>query len=579
MPYDLLPSSVQTDLNNAALSTVTFPAGDYRLAGTNTPGAGNSFELLLSLTRSNVTVNAAGCTLHYFGEDNVNTGVEIFKIASKTRYDNYNSGRFQLHASGQITSGTTQLTLQESPIGGALYAGEQVIIWAGVNTTDPAEPYAFLKGTVASFNSGTNVVTFASPLAVNVPTYANQAALEAQVDPSLHFKIGMWGAWYGANYSKGYGYDHGIERFTDGVRVSNVVVNDLKIVCHHSNTSATVPRGCNDVSLSAVENVTLNRLQIENVIHSGILAWRSFDVNVNEATYTGDGITRLYFGEGYEYFTAGYAAVAWGGENFRGNNLRVSGNNIAGILTEVTPRNLVIDGFRFDGVFNSARTYASPDQVFGFYGITTNDPIPIVKNATISLRYAGGSGAHYFNGVNCFTNGRFVISDKYLTYYLPHGNPQHLGRVHLSGNQFGPPQTITQEYTIADPGGGNVLFSFPAGLIVSGRIRLKTMGDASALGDPLGGITDAYDTSWRTLGERFTRQVPGAGVVDAYLLYQYITVYFTANGVQNDAVIELELTYHPLLNTATGSKLGLFTGTQTPRVPTSAGSPKIFNKV
>lgn len=583
MPYDPLPASVQQDLDNPALSTVTFPAGDYKIVTTGIAGPNNSYEVAIGLRRSNVTVNAAGCTLHYYGEDNVGSGVSLFSIRSKLKTTTYGQtgSRVESKLYGQITPSTTQLELQETPSGSALSPGEQVLIHAGVNTTDPVEAFMYIPATVSSFNAQTNVVTFTAPLGKTIPVYANTSALQAEVDPSLWFKIDEWGTWNGGNYAKGFGYHHGLERYTDGVFVSNVTINDLTIICHHSSTPATVPLGCFAVEVQSASDVTLNRYTINDVLGNGLQGWRAFNLTTNDAKFTGSGFIKVRIVSGEvttDYLAAGQSIYLWGGDNYAFKNTSVSGNNIAFIASEITPRNVLVDGLNYNATFTNARNYPSGDSCVGFYGIRSDDPKPSMRNAMFSVRHTGGSAPAYFNGVNFLTSGKLTISDNHLSDYWLIGNPTNNGKVSVSGYQFGEKQTIVNEYTVVDPGAGGVSVTLPAGLYVDGRIRMKTVGDALEMYHLFGAFATVTDTTWRSLSW-FFQVSAGGGSMATYLGRQAVGLNFATNGVQNDAIVEVELTYHPLLTTASGSKLSLFTGTSGASVLTSGGSPKIFNKV
>jgi len=540
-----LPNSVYDDWANPAVGTITMPAGDYRLQKTN---VANSSRTLV-LNRSNVTINFAGCTLLVDPAEGANSGFYPVQIASvpvtspvflPASTPDGVASRSISHVTGTIASGTTTLTMDPDEIV-TMQAGEVVLIWAGVTPSDPVEPEAFIPATVQSIDIGTGVITFTAGLGQDITNYGSLAALTAEVESGLQWKIGEWGTWPSyANYSKGYGLDHGLERFVGGM-VHDVILNDLTLELEPISDGLLMPNGMWDVSVVAATDITINNVSIANPHGNTIHIWRSLNVLVDGATFTGAGSSKIWNSSTAE----ACAFTAWGGDGLTFRDVSITGTDIAAFNTEVRSTNIWVDGLDYNVAFTAARTYVSSPTVLGFFSVGAD--VPLITNASLQVTPIGGSLPIYityygdFDGTLAFPGG--------LTDWFNWGsNMEHglLGTVTLDGVTYGPATVNNWTETITS-GPSVELVTVPAGLYTAARIRVTTDGDLRNISDTFGHNywVPATGTAWITVPTNKWFSIgAGAAALTAYLTKGFY-FWMNSNGGAPNAVVEIETTYLP----------------------------------
>lgn len=525
-----LPPSVYDDWANTNLAVVTMPTGVYTLPG----------SAPLVLTRSGVTVNFSNCTLLVNPADKANDGYTPIRATSTTittpTWPGGPGTRYLSHLSGSINPCTCQLTMVE-PV--PLAAGETVLIWAGVTSSDPVEPWAFIPATVA--NVGANgVVTFTGPLGKAVPNYGSLAGVSNVTEVGLQWKIGEWGSWpSGANFSKGFGLDHGLERFVGGM-VHDVVFNDLTM----SNIvvdAAHSPNAMWDVSAVAVQRFTMRNSHITNPHGNTIHLWRTFDALVDGATFSGTGRNKI----NNSLISEAFALTAWGGDRLAYTNIAITGTDMTAFNTELPINSLDVNGLAFDVEFTSARNYPSSPTILNFHA--TNRPR--ITNASLRAITTGGSEHSYYSYEPLDFYGALAFPGTSLTTWFDFGSqkfPALKGTVTLGDVTYGPAAALTSTVTLLH-GAGSRDLTPPEGIYTAGRFRLTTLGSVRAVTDTQGGTYDwtaLTNGQWVVVLPNRWHQIAAGDAALASYMAKAIRFWFNAPSVA-DAVVEFEATVLP----------------------------------
>lgn len=542
-PYPALPQSVYDDWANAALPVVTMPAGDWYVNCKTKP---------LLLARSSVTVNFAGCTLHVDPADGAGDGVYPVQVAgtSKTtpKYPPSPDGvgpatRYLSRLQGAIAAGTTQLTMYPDELVTGLTAGETVLVWAGVTPSDPVECQAFVPMTVLSVAG--NVITFDTPFGVDITDYGSLSGLTAATAPDLQWKVGTWGTYpSSANFSKGYGVDHGLERFVGGM-VHDVTLNDPAVRLEVA-PAASQPNGMWELSAIAVNRLTVRNYSLTNPCNSALHFWRCFDVLLDGYSCTGVGLSTIW---GVALYIEAYAITMWGGNNYRLRNLTVQGQDIGFMNVEVEPSRIHVETLTYDVTFTAARNYASPPSVFGFHSVATP---PRITDASVKTVTTGGLKPSYTTGYTLTFDGRLTfVPDMESTFiwgYQRHANLS--GTVTLGGVRYGPGVVVAESKAIVNAGGAGYRVPLPVGLYTAIRFRLR--GDLSNVQSIVDGFGGHYEPGCLTgawtdvdyFGQWFYVTAGAAGLA-AYLV-KYLHVWPNSAGGTAAATMDLEYTYLPV---------------------------------
>ena len=471
-----LPQSVYDSLANPALPVVNLPEGTFALPKP------------LLVKRSNVTVNFGGCTLGIDPTQSQWLGgcypIQVLSESKKVVFGTSVSGaarRTLSHITGVISPTTTQLTMAPDEIVD-VQPGETVLIWAGVSKFDPVEPYVFLPATVRSVDMSSGIVTFVEPLAWDVPDYGDTTDLKAIVEKSSWDKIGEWGTFYGdSNFSKGFGTDHGMERFTEGM-TGNITLNGitLNLTPVLSEQTNSVPNGAWMLSATAVSNLTINGLSINNPLGSCFHSWRSFGCKVNDVFITGQGLSKLW----NTWYHDAYAFTAWGGRGLECNRTKVIGKDISMFNTEVGAADTVVNDLDYNVEFTSARNAPTSSVVFGFYGSAN---YPVLSNLKIAVKTTGGGKAKYFSYQACRFRGRINFGKLINSLDLAYQRANDWGEdctVIINNREFGPPQTSL--HTARVRAGTPARLVIHKGLYIAGRVRVKTPGGLMWISDTFG---------------------------------------------------------------------------------------------
>lgn len=538
-----LPQSVYDQWADPSVAVINMPAGSYRLRAD--PG-GVGIQALV-LRRSNVTVNFAGCTLLVNPSDTYAAfpvQATSQSVVSPTWPPSPNTGppnRYISHLTGAITTGTTQLTMASNEIV-PVQPGETVLIWAGVTPTDPHEAAGFIPATVAAVNCNTGLITFTAPLGKNIVNYVNAAGLMAVSESSQHSKIGDWGTYpLPSNFSKGYGTDHGMERFTGGM-IGNVTFNNLTMNLDLVTTLANMPSTMWDVSAVAVNGFTLNNASILNPHKIGLHLWRSFNVAVNGYSLTGEGLGKIWNANKFEAVAVGI----WGGEHFDFDNVSIAGSNIVFTITEVGVGDVSVDGLAYDVVFTDARDYAA-STVFNWAALLDSATI---RDVSLEVATASGPGPHiYFSYAPIIQEGYLRFPGASLTAIFDWGYQRSItlnGTVGLGGIEYGPKISVTNQITVVH-GQAVQTLTVPEGVYTAARIKVVAAGDMRSIQDSYG------NTYWATGGtSAFVdvnpgnwKSIPaGAPALAAYMTKQ-LKFWMNNAGSLADGTVTFEYTYLP----------------------------------
>ena len=527
-----LPQSVYDQIADTNIAVINMPHGIYTLPG----------SAPLVLRRSGVVVNFSGCTLLVNPADKANDGFYPIQVASITitspKYPGGPGSRYLAHLVGSISERTTQLTMDPAEAV-SLTPGERVLIWAGATPSDPVEPAAFIPATVASVDSK-GVITFSAPIGKNIVNYGSLAGMSNATSSSLQWKIGAWGTWpSGANFSKGFGTDHGLERFVGGM-VHDVTFNDLTMRLQTVD-AAHSPNAMWDISTVAVQKFTLRNASIVNPHGNSVHFWRSFDALVDGATFSGHGQSKIW----NKSMSEAFALTAWGGVRLTYRNVTVTGTDIMAFNTEVGSDNIVVDGLNFDVEFTSARNYASSPTVLGFHAPANR---PRITDASIHAVTSGGSAhGHYsYDPLDFYGNLGFPGSS--LTAWLDFGYqkfPTLNGTVTIDRIVYGPGITLTTNVTLLH-GAGSRTFTPCEGIYTTARFRITTLGSLRSVTDSFGNSywTIAQTGAWVPLASNNWQNIgPGITALSNYL-GKDVRFWFNSPSVA-DAVAEFEFTYLP----------------------------------
>ncbi len=524
-----LPQSVYDDWAGTN-AVVTMPQGTYTLPG----------SAPLVLNRSSVVVQFAGCTLLVNPADKANDGFYPIQVASLPGTNTWVTGsntRHISHLSGSIAECTTQLTMDPAEVM-PLTAGERVLIWAGATPSDPVEPAAFIPATVAGVTNG--VITFAAPLGKLIPNYGSLAGMSNVTEASLQWKIGAWGSWpSGANFSKGYGVDHGLERFVGGM-VHDVTLNDVTLQ-NQLVDAAHSPNAMWDISAVAVQNFTLRNVRITNPHGNTVHFWRSFDALVDGAHFCGAGRSKI----NNSLVSEAFALTAWGGDRLTYTNINIGGTDTTAFNTEVGSDNIVVNGLTVDVEFTAARNYPSSPTLLNFHATHW----PRVTDTSLRAITTGGSAHSYYSYDPIAFYGGLTFPGTSLTSWFDCGYqkfPTLNGTVTMGGITYGPPVALSTNVTLLHGAGFRDLTP-PEGIYPAGRFRVTTLGSVRAVTDNQGGNYDwtaVTNGQWSAvLPNRWQSIAPGDAALAAYMA-KGIRFWFNSPSVA-DAVVEFEATVLP----------------------------------
>lgn len=539
-----LPQSVYDQWADPSVAVINMPAGSYRLRAD--PG-GIGIQALV-LRRSNVTVNFTGCTLLVNPSD-IYAAFPVQVISTSLTSPVWPPSptgtgpplRFISHLTGAITTGTTQLTMAPNEIV-PVQPGETVLIFAGVTPTDPVEAASFIPATVASVNCNTGLITFTAPLGKNIVNYVNRAGLEAVTASSLHFKIGDWGSYpTAANFSKGYGTDHGMERFTGGM-VGNVTFNNLTMDIDKITALTNMPSTMWDVSAVAVNGFTLNNTSINNPHKIALHLWRSFNVTANGFTLTGEGIGKIWNANKFEAVAFG----VWGGEHLDFNNVSISGSNIVFTITEIGVGDVSVNGLTYDVAFTDERNYIA-STIFNWAALLD---AATIRDVSVEAVTVSGPGPHiYFSYDPIIQEGYLRFPGASLTTSFDWGYQRSItlnGTVGIGGIEYGPKISVTNQITVVH-GQPVQTLTVPEGVYTAARIKVVTPGDMRSIQDSYGntywatggtsGWVELQKNNWHTISA-------GAPALAAYMTKQ-LKFWMNNAGSLADGTVIFEYTYLP----------------------------------
>lgn len=524
-----LPASVYADLANPAIADVIFPSGTWYLPG----------DAPLLVQRSNVTLHMTGCQLRVNPADKANSQFDGLSIKSVSKVDQTfdANGRTIARAAGVITADTRTLTMAAGEVV-TLQPGETVLIWAGVTPSDPVEVESYIPATVASVKG--RVVTFSAPLGLAVTNYGSLAALTSKTAADLQWKIGAWGAYTSeGSFSKGYGTDHGIERFVGGM-VQNVTVIDPQIVADAMiGQTAQLPNGAFLVSVQAAQHVTIQNLTIANPVGSALHLWRAFTVNVNGYHVSGQGLSRIWTRNTAE----ATACSIWGGRGLTLTDVALDAFDVSMFNVEIGARDIWLNGAQIHVTYTAARDYASPSVVFGLFSTLSRTRC---TNVTLDAKTTGGSAHAYLAGTVAF-DGAFVIPTLPTDYmaFDPASGGVFSGTVSLGGVTYGPVTALSQTFPLAH-GASFRTCLMPAGLFTGGTFDVVTRGD-------LRDVTDNFGVEYWTptgpqtgipLSPKWFRSDIGDPNLTQFLNKQLIG-YLNNAGSLSDGLIRVQATYLP----------------------------------
>jgi hypothetical protein len=505
----LLPPAVFDQWADPRVRVINMPAGTYYLSG----------RLPLRLRRSNVTVNFAGATL-IVDPVAFNGGSYPIQVQSTPRSEpKYRSSgpgdprdRTLSHITGRIDETTTELTMVPGERVD-LAPGEQVMIHAGVSASDPFESQDYIVATVAAVNAA-GTITFKSPLGKRIIDYGDAAGLRAVVAQGQAGKIGEWGSYPDAsNFSKGYGTDHGLERFA-GPIVHDVTFNDLHLVLNKpGRDSSAIPGTMWEVSAIAVQNFKMNRTTIENPRGSGVHLWRAFNTVIDGYKVVGAGLAKIWNTSTY----ASPAISIWGGDGVTVRNMSVTGTNITAFSSEIGPRHVWIDGLDYKVEFTKARDYGTADVILGFFSV--QGPVRLT-NVSLEATTTGGAAHTYFSYAPFVSDGYLRFPGSGLTSTFDFGYQMKVmlnGTVSIDGVTYGPPVSEVRRIELKS---GSPRLALPRGLYTAASLRVLNRGDIRNIWDSFGNryTPEAFSGRPVTLASDKWMQIePGVGTLKTYL--------------------------------------------------------------
>jgi hypothetical protein len=518
-----LPQWVYDDLAGSA-ATITVPFGHYTL-----PQA-------LEFARSNVDLDFSGSTIYLDPTDTDENGVYYpFHAASVIDpfVDPLSPARNASHLTGTITAATTQLTMIPEEIED-LTPGEIVQIVAGVNTSDPVEPYRYIVATVQSVSNG--VITFTAALDEDVPVYSSEDDLKTHVDPGRWDKIGTWGASYGSggNYKKGLGTDHGMLRYVGGTMLHDITVRNVNFDMFVPDVPVVgvATFFFTDVARFEVYNVTSN-----NFVSVFLHTWRCTDHVVDGLTITGIGRA----GIAGTYTAPGVVWAAWGGKGLTLSNVDINATNAALLDTEVDPEAIVFSTVDFETAVVHDWTYGSNMAVIGVYGSDQDFNRLNTRFENFSIKVTGDN--NYFDYgpyLLSVTFDNLIINQSSFADSFKFENHTIEGTITVGGVVYGP---MVSEIITASNITLNSSYNLPVAFYKSISLRVTNAGGATGLNDGFGNWYNAALTSgqWTPAVNNWTQLSPGDAALADYLT----RLHFTPQGSGAAVTIEFDVEYYP----------------------------------
>lgn len=503
-----LPQSIIDQWADPSVTSITMPQGKYTITK-NLPGIG----------RSGVTINGAGCTLvldpakDWFGKSDLYP-IRIFSTPVDNVFNTSPGGNAKRTVSkltGTITASTTQLKMAEVV---DLQPGEIVLIYAGANKSDPVEPYTYIVATVATADPASGIVTFTKALGVAVPSYSSLEGFKAVVQQDLRWKVKEWGEWPSeANWSKGYGLDHGLGRFVGGM-TSNVTINDLTLELVPAVSAATMPNGEWLISTSSVNGFTLNGLNIVNPWGMCVHQMRSFNSNISRVNISGKGLCKI---DNSRTMNA-IAFTAWGGDSMNFSDVDISASDTTVFNFEVNPGKTTLNRLNYKSEFTGARDYPSSPGILGFYNVLD---VPRITDATIDATWVAGSKPEWYSYSPILFDG----ATKFPSLLTPldfgyQRKPSFDGTVEIAGTVYGPLQRAYTTYTV--PYGSFYKLVLPQGVSLPGcRFRVLSKGDLRDVTDSFGNRYRFKTNDWQPLAPNHWHQVASQAYFGRYMMFWF----------------------------------------------------------
>ncbi len=532
-----LPQSIYDQFGDPSVSVINMPSGTFDLVK------------WLWLPRSNVVVNYGGCILNC---DPVQAQVanSLYPIRVRSipkgvifaTSPGGNIKRDKSHLLGTVTKATNQLTMAHGEIVD-VQVGEEVLVWAGVDKGDPAEAFAFVTATIQAVDYQSGLITFAAPLGIDVPNYGSLDGVRVVTNPSLWRKIGTWGSFpTEENFAKGFGTDHGLERFTGGM-VHDVTLNgiDLRLPTMVGVPMAGIPTDSWGVSAIAVNRLKINGLKVDNPLSGASLLWRCFDSEVNDLVVTGQGFTK----SSSTVVTGAGAAALWGGKNITYNRVSIHGKDIGVLDTQAGSGGIVMNDLDYDVEFTALRTYKATSLLFAFQSVRD---WPKLNNAVLNVGWTGGLRPGYCSFVPMLFDGRVVFGGSSLINYFDLGQsifPKFDGTLVVGGIEYGPQAMRTETLTIPYNAAVSPV-SLQPGLFISSRLRVKEPGKMVALYDSWGrqiwGNTWKNPADWKPF--LWNSIEPGDAALKEYTNKKF-NAYFNTATPHKPATVEFNYTYLP----------------------------------
>lgn len=301
-----LPAQVQTDLSNAGLATVDFPAegGRWQL-----PFSGSEMGLLL--TRGGVLVRGNGC---------------IIDASPLLRYpwivgSTLETPATEHHATGVVTPLVNSLTCANAA---DFDVGETIWVNSGVNWSDPAEPEFGRNMTIASI-SGTTI-TFTDAFGWTIRQWADADEIVALAGESERFKTGAWEARSGY-YARGFGADHGLVRYAAGQPITNVTVENLTIARPRPGRTQTTFYAAHCFTTSYAKDITYRNCGAINPWGTAMFRINCDNLLVDTFAISGVGDSNNF--DNVNFHAQAYALAQWGGYELTTKHVFIIGKGIS----------------------------------------------------------------------------------------------------------------------------------------------------------------------------------------------------------------------------------------------------------
>lgn len=535
-----LPKNVYDQFADPSITAITMPQGRFMLT-----------RNLPVISRSNVKIDfGGGCVLVIdpakYDTPNELYPIRVQSVSKDTIFgQSPNGGVFRRVSklSGEIKATTTQLTMMEKT---DVRVGETVLIWAGVDKFDPVEPYGYIPVTVASVDAA-GVITFTKPLGRDIPNFGGLDALRAATADALRYKVLPWGQWPdSSNFSKGYGAEHGMERF-DGGMVSGVTITGNPTFDIAPIAGLNLPNGSWLISTSAINGINIEGVSVNNPVGNVLFHWRSFGVRASDIRISGQGKSKVW---NTKIQDAGVIAM-WGGDDLRFERTNINARDVTVIATETRASRISIKDLVYKCEFTSARDYPSAPQILGFYSLQDT---PRIINASFDVAWTGGSKPAYQTYWPMLFDGQLKFAGPALQLAFDWGaSRQHQfdGTVTIGGVEYGPQQMKTETVKI-DYVQPTQTFNLPmnAGLYLKGRFRVKSRGDLVKVHDNM--KTSSYPNALSGEWVPFDSNGYGAWYsleagADSLATYKNATFFFTfANtAAKMPAVVEFNYYFLP----------------------------------